>query len=748
VIAGPTASAATWYCQPTSGGYWDALTNWFSQPLTGGTNPAAMLATDDYDMNGFSFLTRNVTGTNTLNCAHLIMRGGGSLSLRTVPPNCVKIPAVTSYGGRITYDTANYGCTVIIPTFVNNAATTLAAGGVNDKVPYFITTLSGSGDICCTGGSGTGKQISLNVTTATGFTGTVYVDDSCRLEFATNLGSGGALVLCGSNSVCILTGTATFKGLTVNNVVKTTGTYTAAQLGSQFSGSGKLIVQTANTPTPPALTTMFGVNFAGSEAGYYPVEPTYSYYWDYYAGKQLNLIRIPFSWERVQPMLNGTLDATVLGKLDNIVNAAGSRGMSVILDLHNYTKYNGVLISSTGSPNYSNLQDVWQKLAAHFNGNPAVYGYDLMNEPVCNIGTWNGACQAAINGVRTSDTGHFVFVEGVNWSHAENWAKTNATLNVTDPSNKIIYSAHSYFSASGNDLFGSYDAEHEYPYAGVDRIAQFVNWLRLKNARGHIGEFGVPNTVASPDYRWNLLLDKFYSYLNENQIMGTQWGTFNFGDTYTLKTNFSSGTTITDAPCMSVLQNYGGVDAGYTLGLSDIGVFTPVGSATYSSGTYTVTSGNGYDFNRGYTNDKFTYVNQNATGDCSVVARITSLNTSDHSYGEGAVMIRETTGTNCVFAAMGIGYAGTPHFSCRLATSGTNSDTQTSPNIAFPYWVKIVRTVNTFSGYTSPNGTTWAQVGTTQTIPMASAATIGLAVCDHGASVIPTGTFDNVTASQ
>jgi len=746
-IASPVASAATWYGQPTTAGYWDSLTNWFSQPLTGGTNPAAMLTTDDFDMNGFGLLTRNVTGTNTLSCAHLIIRGGAVLSLRTNPPNSVKIPAVISYGGKISCDTGVSGCTVTIPSFVNTAWTTLSAGSVTDKVTFAITTLSGSGDICCTGGSGTGKQVSLLVTTATGFSGIVYVDDNCHLEFAGNMASGGALVLCGSNSSCILTATATVKGLTINNVVKAPGTYTAAQLGSQFSGPGQLIVQAANAPVVPPVTTMFGVNFSGSEAGIYPVEPNFSYYWDYYAGKQLNLIRIPFSWERIQPALNGPLNATVLANLDNIVNAAGSRGMSVILDLHNYAKYNGVLLTSTGTPSYANLQNVWQQLAAHFNGNQAVYGYDLMNEPTCDIATWNGACQAAINGVRTGDTGHPVFVEGVNWSHAEGWAKTNATLNVTDSGNNIIYSAHSYFSKSGNDTFLSYDAEHEYPYAGVDHVAQFVNWLRLKNARGHIGEFGVPNTVASPDYRWNLLLDKFYSNLNANQVMGTEWGTFNFGNTYTLKTNLSTGTTITDAPCMAVLQNYGGVDAGFSLGLTDIGVFTPAGTEAYANGTYTVTSGNGVDFNRGYTSDKFTYLNQGVAGDCSIIARVTSLNTSDHSYGEGAVMIRESLTTGCVFAAMGIGYAGTPHFTCRLTTGAANVDAQVSPNITFPYWVKIVRSGNSFSGYASSNGTTWTQVGTAQTIPMAGAATLGLAVCDHGATVTPTATFDHVTAT-
>jgi hypothetical protein len=65
--------------------------------------------------------------------------------------------------------------------------------------------------------------------------------------------------------------------------------------------------------------------------------------------------------------------------------------------------------------------------------------------------------------------------------------------------------------------------------------------------------------------------------------------------------------------------------------------------------------------------------------------------------------------------------------------------------VALPYWVKLVRSGNTFNGYISPDGVNWVQVGTTQTITMAQGAYIGLAVSGDNNSTLATATFDNVS---
>ena len=64
--------------------------------------------------------------------------------------------------------------------------------------------------------------------------------------------------------------------------------------------------------------------------------------------------------------------------------------------------------------------------------------------------------------------------------------------------------------------------------------------------------------------------------------------------------------------------------------------------------------------------------------------------------------------------------------------------------ITAPYWVKIIRSGNLFSGYILPNGTAWTKVGE-QT--MSTSVYIGLAVTSHDDGELCTATFQNVTAT-
>ena len=60
--------------------------------------------------------------------------------------------------------------------------------------------------------------------------------------------------------------------------------------------------------------------------------------------------------------------------------------------------------------------------------------------------------------------------------------------------------------------------------------------------------------------------------------------------------------------------------------------------------------------------------------------------------------------------------------------------------------MKVTRVGNVFTGYASPNGTTWTQIGQ-QTITMTTGVSIGLAVTSHNDATLTTATFQNVTAT-
>jgi len=302
---------------------------------------------------------------------------------------------------------------------------------------------------------------------------------------------------------------------------------------------------------------MFGVNLAGGEGGTVPGTYGTNYIYPndnefaYYHGKNQNIIRVPFRWERVQRTLNAALDTNELARLDSVVGYAASRGMKVLLDMHNYDRYNGNLVGSASVP-YAAFTDVWQRLADHFKTSTAIYAYGLMNEPHDTGGTWPTAAQAGVNGVRASDTIHWITICGDSWAGASGWAASNPNLaSVTDSSGKIIYEAHCYFANSNNDQYGTYDAEGAYPDKGVVKVSPFVYWLKQHNARGLIGEYGVPGN----DSRWLPVLDHFLAYLYANGVSGTDWAGGPWWGSYSLSIEPTSNFTV-DKPQMSVLQNH------------------------------------------------------------------------------------------------------------------------------------------------------------------------------------------------
>jgi len=742
--------AATWYLQANSSANdWNTLSIWYSQPFAGGTNPTSISSADNFDLNGYSIVTPKLsTGTTTFGGNQLILHGGlgGFISTKTNPAASIAIPNLTSYGGFI-QDNAFTGILPIsVTNFVNNSNTTLSGCQSGRGLNFTIGTLSGSGDLCAigAGGGAAGGAVLFNVTTASAFTGTLYIVDGCQFTFNNGMTSGGALDIEGAGTTVTINAAVTFKGLTIDGVIKAPGTYTASSLG--FAGSGSIVVQSPAAQTL-TVTSAFGVNLPGGSFSSGSFYPTTSAEWAYYHGKALNLVRMGFLWERVQPTLNGTLSTTELSKMDSAIALAAAQGMSVILDMHNYDRYNSNVIGSA-SVSYANYQNAWQQLAAHYQNMAGVYGYDIMNEPHDDSGTWDStAAQYGVNGVRQSDTTHYIIVEGDSYAGAQSWMSVNANLNVTDSANKIIYSAHTYWDSNDSGTYSGYansttcyDSNNCYPNIGVDRVAQFVYWLSLKGAKGLVGEFGVPNNVASPDSRWNGALDNFLTYLNKSGVNATYWaGGEAWGTTYPL--SCAIGTPPANAPAMNVLEQFGAEPWVQ----QDIGIVTPPGSATYTGGTYTVNTGNGLELMTAYTSDEFTYLFQPVTGNCTATARVASLSANDTIKAEGGLMIRNDLTASSAFALSGVTTGRGTQFTYRLSAGVANASVAGPSGVA-PYWVRIVRSGNTFTAYVSSTGTSWTQAGTAQTITMGSTAYIGFPLANHGGT--GTATFDNFSLTS
>ena len=304
---------------------------------------------------------------------------------------------------------------------------------------------------------------------------------------------------------------------------------------------------------------MFGINLSGAEFGtssgdrygidyHYPSASELAWF----AARGVQLVRLPFTWERMQPTLGGELSTEELGRLKTFLANAEAAGIKVIIDLHNYGRYDGQTIGSSGV-SYEQFADFWKKLAGEIAGSPALIGYDIMNEPHSMGGAdiWPTAAQMAVDAIRTVDMETAIYVEGDHWATATFWNKWNANLLIDDPADNIIYEAHLYFDATYEGKYAnSYDDDGAYPMMGVDRLQPFLDWLEANNVRGFVGEFGVP----SDDPRWLEVLENFLEALKANDVGGTMWGGgFWWSSTYVMD---MGDTRTPESSAFQLLQNY------------------------------------------------------------------------------------------------------------------------------------------------------------------------------------------------
>jgi endoglucanase len=290
----------------------------------------------------------------------------------------------------------------------------------------------------------------------------------------------------------------------------------------------------------------------------------------YYANKGIQVVRLPFRWERMQHSLNGPLDPEELSHMDDFISQASALGMKVIIEPHNYGRYCGSwtvkvigcgedkLIGTPKGASIAAFADFWQRLANHYKDNTGVYAFDLMNEPTYTHGEapsiWRRAAQAAVNAIRQVDTSHLILVPGSGWSSAQDWLSYNKNLIIKDPANNLMYEAHQYFD---KDQSGEYDegynASGAYPDIGIDRVKPFVNWLHDNSVRGFIGEYGIPGN----DKRWLTVMDHFLTYLDDQCIGATYWAGGPWWGNYNLSIEPRNGQ---DSPQMTVLEKHLGVE--------------------------------------------------------------------------------------------------------------------------------------------------------------------------------------------
>jgi endoglucanase len=206
----------------------------------------------------------------------------------------------------------------------------------------------------------------------------------------------------------------------------------------------------------------------------------------------LNCVRLPFLSSQIA-------EPASLAKIDQAVAWAGARGIYVILDMHgapgsqsdqDHTGMAGRNEFFKDPINVTRAETIWTQVARRYRDNPAVAGYDLVNEPTGtpNSDTLYVVTDRLYRAVRAADPTHLVFIEdgytGIQYMPFPGpcgW--TN-----------VVYSTHYYdFKAKSADDQANKSAEY---------IASVEKERQRRQVPFYVGEFGLepggkPETEAA-----------------------------------------------------------------------------------------------------------------------------------------------------------------------------------------------------------------------------------------------------------
>jgi hypothetical protein len=149
------------------------------------------------------------------------------------------------------------------------------------------------------------------------------------------------------------------------------------------------------------------------------------------------------------------------------------------------------------------------------------------------------------------------------------------------------------------------------------------------------------------------------------------------------------------------------------------------------------------------TTDQFRYAYAELAGDISMVARVVSNGSGSNTWAKGGVMIRQSLDGGSMHAFMPITGGGGQgaSFQRRIDTDGSSTNADSTAVVAPPYWVKLDRAGNSFTGSISEDGENWTQLGDPVEIAMADPVLGGLAVTSHASGELRAFQFSDVSVN-
>ena len=172
-----------------------------------------------------------------------------------------------------------------------------------------------------------------------------------------------------------------------------------------------------------------------------------------------NMVRIPLHW-RLFMAADGEIAGEGWALLDRVIGWAGEAGLLVILDLH-AAPGGQTGINHDDGPGYPLMFYVprdraltirlWRAIAERYRGNPAILGYDILNEPIApyhDVATLNMRLEPfyrkVTEAIREVDPGRIVILAAGQWSSSFDMFGPPFAPN-------LAYTYHSFWASTKRD---------------------------------------------------------------------------------------------------------------------------------------------------------------------------------------------------------------------------------------------------------------------------------------------------------
>lgn len=255
----------------------------------------------------------------------------------------------------------------------------------------------------------------------------------------------------------------------------------------------------------------------------------------FFASLGMNCIRLPFNYRHfIDDQNPGQLKKEGFTLLDRVVDICARYNLYVVLDLHtapggqNQDWHSDSGLTKAVFWEFRVLQDqaidLWKAIAAHYNGNPVVTGYNLLNEPAdpehTRLLAWY---QRAEQAIRAVDPTTMLFIDGN--TYAMDFTRFEDVL----PNS--VYACHDYalygFPIPGQPQYAGTDEQKAKLQAQLDRKVAFMREKKVPIWNGEFGPVYADERVDSNaesvnNARFHMLKEQLDIYAKD-QISWSIW---------------------------------------------------------------------------------------------------------------------------------------------------------------------------------------------------------------------------------